>query len=116
MDDVRRWQKHHSVLKLGWSSKFPIDISKHAHTANLWVCEWIKLRHEGWRAGFKGILIAALKKWILSKIFWWIRLIFLELILSKRKINADKAIRIETLLTFTDTFRRCQFPIETEWC
>jgi hypothetical protein len=116
MDDVRRWQKHHSVLKLGWSSKFPNDISKHAHTANLWVCEWIKLRNERWRAKFKGILSATLKKWILSKIFWWIRFTFLELILSKRIINADKAIWIEALLVFTDTFRRSQFPIEAEYC
>ena len=81
MDDVWRWQKYHSVLKLGGSPKFLIDIFKYAHTVNLWVCERIKLRDEGWRAGLKLIWITAFKKWILSEILWWIRPLSLELVL-----------------------------------
>ena len=68
MDNVWRWQKHHSVWELGGSNKLPIDLFKYAHAVNLWVCERIKLRDEGWRAGLKVILIAVQKKWILLEI------------------------------------------------
>ena len=68
MDDVWRWQKYHSFLELGRSPKFLIDLFKYAHTVNLWVCERIKLRDEGWRAGLKVILIAVQKMWILLEI------------------------------------------------
>ena len=81
MDDVWRWQKYHSVLELGRSPKFLIDLFKYAHAVNLWVCERIKLRDEGWRASLKLIWITAFKKWILSEILWWIRPLCLELVL-----------------------------------
>ena len=81
MDNVWRWQKHHCVWELGGSTKLPIDILKYASTVNLWVCEWIKLRDEGWRAGLKVVWVATFKKWILLEILWWIRLLCLELVL-----------------------------------
>ena len=106
MDDVWRWQKYHSVLELGGSPKFPIDLFKYAHTVNLWVCERIKLRDEGWRAGLKVIWITTFKKWILLEILWWLRPLSLELVILKRARDADCFQRLDSLLAFTDTFRR----------